>query len=306
MPLTADTLLDRMRLKRQLNTWRVVAILVALAASYITLNQFSNYSPIRSDYVARIMIDGIITDDPKLTKLINDIKKDEHAKAVFVWLDTPGGSAVGGQQLYLDLRDLSKVKPVVAVMRTMAASAGYMAALGADHIVAREGTITGSIGVIMESFEATDLAQKIGIKPIVIKSGPYKASPNPLEKLTSEQTVVIQGVIKDFFNWFVGIVAERRNLSLDAAEKLADGRIYTGRQALEVKLIDELGGDKEAMQWLIKTHKISHSLDIKDVKEESDSPTLLEQLTQIAHGKIGASLLQGLDGLNAMWQPDSL
>lgn len=306
MSLNADTLLDRIRLKHQLNKWRVIAIVVAVLAVAVASDKFARYSLVKSDYIARITVDGIITDDRKLSKLIEDTKEDPHVKAVFVWLDTPGGSAVGGQQLYLDLIRLSKTKPVVAVMRSVAASAGYMAALGADRIYAREGTLTGSIGVIMESFEVTELAQKIGVKPITIKSGPYKASPNPFEKTTPAQEAVIQGVIKDFFGWFVDIVAERRKLPHDVVEKLADGRIYTGRQAYEAKLVDEIGGEEEAQEWLLKNKKIRPHTEVKDVKEESDTPTLLEQLTQIANGKFEATLLQGLDGLNSIWQPNSL
>ncbi|HEU5048020.1 MAG TPA: signal peptide peptidase SppA [Rickettsiales bacterium] len=306
MSLNADTLLDRNRLKQQLNKWRIITIVIALIAALGAFEKFSRYSPIRTDYIARITVDGIITDDLKMEKLIDKTAKDPHAKAVLVWLDTPGGSAVGGQELYLDLRKTSKKKPVVAVMRTMAASAGYMASLGADRIVAREGTITGSIGVIMEAFEATELAEKLGIHPIVIKSGPNKAAPNPLEKYTAAQNVVIEGVIKDFFNWFVGIVAERRHMPLETAEKLADGRIYTGRQALQANLIDELGGEDEAVQWLAKERKIDPHLEIRDVKLEEEDPSLFQQLTQLANGKIGAHLLQRLDGLNAIWQPNPL
>jgi protease-4 len=146
----------------------------------------------------------------------------------------------------------------------------------------------------------------VGIKPIIVKSGPYKASPNPMEKYTPEQNAFIQAVIKDFFNWFVDIVANRRNLPHDVVEKLADGRIYTGRQALKEKLIDELGGEDEATHWLIKNNKIPHAFEIKDVKIEPESPSLLEEIDQIANGKFGTNILQRLDGLNAIWQPNSL
>lgn len=302
MSLNADTLLQIIHLKRQLARWRIIAIIVAVLTVFIAVEKISKYSSIRSDYIARITIDGIISDDIKLSKLIEDTRKDSHAKAVIVWLDTPGGSAVGGQQVYLDLIKLSKAKPVVAVMRTMAASAGYMAALGADRIIAREGTLTGSIGVIMESFEATELAEKIGIKPLIVKSGPYKASPNPMEKFNPEQAVVIQAVIKDFYNWFVDIVAERRKLTHDVAETLADGRIYTGRQAFKAKLVDQLGGEEEALDWLAQARKINSTLPVKDVKVVNDSETFLEHITQMANGKFGAHLLQGLDGLQAIWQ----
>lgn len=306
MALSADILLDRSRLKHQLNKWRILAILIALIAGLIAFDKFAKYSPVKSDYIARITVDGIITDDPKLSKLLKETTEDSHAKAVIVWLDTPGGSAVGGQQLYLDLRKISETKPVVAVMRSEAASAGYMAALGADRIFAREGTLTGSIGVILQAFEATELANKIGIKPITIKSGPYKASPNPLEKYTQDQDAVLKSVIKDFFNWFVDIVAERRHLARETVENLADGRIYTGRQALENKLIDQLGGDDEAKAWLIKNKGLDRHIDIEDVKTAPEDQSLWQQLTQMANGKFGTRMLQRLDGLNAIWQANSL
>lgn len=306
MALNADVLLDRLRLKQQVTKWRMIAISVAVIAGLVLLGKGSHYSPIHSNYIARITIADTIMDDDELLKLIDKTADDKNAKAVLVWLDTPGGGALAGQEIYLKLLKLSKKKPVVAVMRTMAASAGYLVALGTDHIVAREGTLTGSIGVLLEIFEATELAQKVGIKPIVIKSGPNKAAPNPLETFTPEQNAVIQGVIKDFFNWFVDIVAERRKLPRDVAENLADGRIYTGRQALKVKLIDELGGDEEAVDWLAKNKKIDASLEIRDVKPDRPVTSLFEQLTQLANGKIGAHMLQRLDGLVAIWQPNSL
>jgi protease-4 len=306
MSLNADTLLDRMRLKQQLSRWRIIAIAVAVISALFIFEKTTRFSPIKSNYIARITIDDIITDDRDVAKLIDDTRRDSHARAVIVWLDTPGGSAVGGQELYLSLRKLAREKPVVAVMRSMATSAGYMASLGADHIIAREGTITGSIGVILEAFEATELAEKIGIRPITIKSGPNKAAPNPLEKFTPAQAEVLQSVIKDFFNWFVGIVAERRHLPHDEVAELADGRIYTGTQALNAKLIDQLGGEDEAVQWLENDKKIPKYLEIRDVKVEKESPSLFGTLSQLANGKITSLFVQKLDGLTAIWQPNSL
>ncbi|MEI7669630.1 MAG: signal peptide peptidase SppA [Pseudomonadota bacterium] len=302
MSLNTDTLIQIISLKKQLSKWRIIAIIFAVIAVFVFFEKASNYSPIKSDYIARITINGIIDDNPKLNKLLEETTKDKHVKAVIVWLDTPGGGAVGGQEIYLALLKMSKVKPVVAVIRTMAASAGYMIALGTDHIIAREGSITGSIGVIIETFEATELANKIGVKPIIVKSGPYKASPNPMEKYTPEQDAVMQIVIKDFFNWFVDIVAERRKFTREVAMNLADGRIYTGRQALKEKLIDQIGGEEEAVDWLNKNKKISQALEIKDVKVSADSDSIFEQFNQMAKGKFATFLPQRLDGLNALWQ----
>lgn len=306
MALNADLLLDRMRLKQQATKWRLVAIAVAVIAALSYFNTGSGFSPLPSNYIARVTISDVVVDDKDLLDLLDNTADDDSIKAVLVWLDTPGGSALAGQEVYLKLLKLSKKKPVVAVMRTMATSAGYMIALGADHIVAREGTITGSIGVLLETIEATELAQKIGIKPIVIKSGPNKASPNPLEKLNSDQEAVIQNVISDFFGWFVDIVTERRKLPRETVVSLADGRIYTGRQALKAKLIDELGGEDEAVAWLAKNKKIDDSLDIRDIKPKRPVTSLFEQMSEIANGKFTSTLLQRLDGLVSIWQPNAL
>jgi protease IV len=309
MSLNADTLLQIVNLKQQLSKWRVIAILVAVLSVFIFFAKFSDskFSPIKHDYIARLTIDGVIDDNPKLSKLIKDARENDNIKAVVVWFDTPGGGAVGGQQLYLDLLKLAEKKPVVSVMRTTAASAGYMAALGADQIFAREGTITGSIGVVMQTFEATQLAEKLGVKPITVKSGINKASPNPFEKYTAENDVVIKAVVKDFYDWFVGIVAERRKLPREVVEVLADGRIYTGRQALKEKLIDALGGEEEAVDWLEKNKNIKINLDIKDIKLVNDSETIFSHINSIANGKLGTDLLKKLDifrldGLQAIWQ----
>lgn len=306
MALNADLLLDRMRLKQQATKWRLIAIAVAVIAALSYFNTGSGFSPLPSNYIARVTIADVVMDDKALLDMLDETADDDSVKAVLVWLDTPGGSALAGQEVYLKLLKLSKKKPVVAVMRTMATSAGYMIALGTDHIIAREGTITGSIGVLLETIEATELAEKIGIKPIVIKSGTNKASPNPLEKMTAEQEAVIQNVIGDFFGWFVDIVTERRKLPRETVVALADGRIYTGRQALKAKLIDELGGEDEAVAWLAKNKKIDDSLDIRDIKPKRPVTSLFEQMSEIANGKFTSKLLQRLDGLVSIWQPNAL
>lgn len=302
----ADTLIDRIKLKAQVTRWRILSIVIAVAALVLMVEARSSItggSPIRGDYIARITIDGVIDDDPELSKLIKEVKEDKYAQAVIVRIDSPGGSAVGGQQVYLDLRDLAKDKPVVATMRGVAASAAYMLALGADRIYAREGTITGSIGVIMETAEVTELARMLGIKPLVFKSGEFKASPSPIEKLTDRQAAVMQAVISDFYEWFVSLVAERRGLSKDEAAKLADGRVYSGRQALENKLIDALGGEVEAQKWLEKNKKIEADLEVEDVSLKPKNAGFFGEVSQKVHDAIFSKSHLGLDGIAAIWQP---
>lgn len=303
MALNADTLLDRLYLKAQIARWRLLAVVFAVAALAILINKNSAHSPIEGNFVARLTLDSVILDDQRIYELIDDIAENKNAKAVIVWLDTPGGSAVAGEEIYIRLRALAKDKPVVAVMRSVAASAGYMVALGADHIIAREGTITGSIGVLMESFEATELVEKIGVKPVIIKTSPLKASPNPLEKTSPEAERVIQEVINDFYGRFVDMVAERRKLPRDKVLVLADGRVYSGKKAMEYKLIDAIGGEQEAMKWLTDQRKVKPDLDIRDVQIE-EKMGLFDQLAESTSKIFFNSKSIGLDGIAAIWHPE--
>lgn len=302
MALNADTLLDRLYLKSQITRWRLLAILFAAVAAFVIFERYSHHSPIEKDFIARLSFSGVIGDDQEVYDLIDDVAENPKAKAVVVWLDTPGGSAVGGEEVYLRLRELAKKKPVVAVMRSVSASAGYMVALGADHIIAREGTITGSIGVLVEFAEFTELAEKLGVKPVIIKTAPLKGSPSPLEKSTPEAERVLHDVVMDFYNRFVDMVAERRALPRDKVVALADGRVYSGKRALELRLIDALGGEQEAINWLINEKKIKSTLDIKDVKVEEEKG-FFDELSQSITGKFLQNRSGTLDGLAAIWHP---
>jgi len=302
MALHADTFLDRLYLKSQIRKWRILAIVFAVLGLIAIMERNSAHSPIEKAFVARLSFEGIIEDDQVVYDLIDDLAANNKAKAVIVWLNTPGGSAVGGEETYTRLRQLAAKKPVVAVMRSVAASAGYMVALGADHIVAREGTITGSIGALIETAEVTELAKKLGVEPIVVKSGPLKASPNPLEKSTPESIHALQDVIDDFYKRFVDMVATRRSLPREKVVLLADGRIYSGKAALENKLVDTIGGEDEAMAWLIAERHIPQDLEIKDVAPEEDMP-FFDQLAESMAGYFFQNSRLGLDGLRAIWHP---
>ncbi len=302
MTINADTLIDRLYLKSQVNKWRILTVVFGVLALLAVVERNSMHSPIEKSFVARVTMDGIIEDDPAVYEMLEDVGNNPKAKAVIVWLDTPGGSAVGGEETYLRLRALAQKKPVVAVMRSVTASAGYMTALGSDYIVAREGTITGSIGALIETAEFTDMAEKLGIKPILVKSGPLKASPNPLEKTSPEALRSIQEVINDFHDRFVDMVAERRHLPRGQVLLLADGRVYSGKRALETKLIDALGGEEEAVAWLETQKNIGKDLEIKDVRPETED-SLLMRLTQSMSGFFLNKSRVSLDGVRAIWHP---
>lgn len=303
MSLNADTLIDRSYLKGQITKWRTIAILVIFLSVIFASSLFTSIKPVGS-YIARVTVEGIILDDVRRDKLFLDLAEDNNVKAVILRVDSPGGTVVGGEQLYLNVQELAKKKPVVVVMRSLAASAGYMATLGADRIFARKGTLTGSIGVIMQTAEFTELAKKVGVEPLIIKSGPNKASPNPLEKATPENIAVMQNVVGDYFNTFVDMVAQSRKMDRSRVLQLADGRVYTGVQALEAGLIDQLGGEEEAVAWLETEKKIAKDLDISDREPEKPRPeSLTEFLGQAMESSSIFSQIR-LDGLVSIWQPN--
>lgn len=279
MPLSADSILERMKLKSSLNKWRALSIISIIILAIIIFPQAGgNVSALNSDYIARIEVDGIIMEDNARDGIIRELAKNNNVKALIVYINSPGGTMVGGDMLYNAILEVSKVKPVVAVMGSLAASGGYMTAIAADYIVANPGTITGSIGVMLQSAEFTDLAAKAGVNFITFKSAELKGSPSPFEKVSDKARSAIQSSIDDSFNIFVDMVKERRKLSRDKVLELADGRIYTGRQALKNKLVDANGGEEEALAWLHK-NDIDAKLPVKDVETKKEKNKLLKQLS---------------------------
>jgi len=299
MTLDVDALLDRRRLKRQVLLWRVLAIVLAAAAIVAIVGRLAYEE---RDYVARITISGLIAEDKKRAKAIDDAADDKDVKALIVVINSPGGTVVGAEDLYGRLRDVAKKKPVVVSMGTLATSAGYYIALGADRIFAYEGTITASIGVIFQATDMTALLERIGVKIEAIKSGAVKASPNPFEKTTPEARAVIDALVKDAFDQFLGLVRERRKLDDEQVKAIADGRVVTGRRAKAMGLVDELGGQDEALAWLQREKKIDKSLKVKDIdpKESFDWSDLLGSIFGWQRNLAGRL---ALDGLISLWHP---
>ena len=301
MALEADQILDRRRLKRRLGLWRVIAI-VALVALVVGAIGRATVLPDRN-YVARLSVDGIILDDPWRDAALESDAKKAKAKALIVRIDSPGGTMVGGESLYRSLRAVASHKPVVAVVGELATSAGYLTALGADHIVARAGSVTGSIGVMLQTADITGLLEKIGIKPEAIKSRSLKSQPNPLEPLTAEARAAAKAVVLDLFELFVDIVADRRQMPREGALELADGRVFSGRQALANGLIDELGGEPEARKWLDESRGVATALPVKDVRIKREDEIWREFVPDLV-GKALFSERLRLDGVVSLWHPD--
>ena len=231
------------------------------------------------NYIADIKIGGVIFEDDYRSEILAEIADEDSIKAVIVNIDSPGGGIVGSEILFEELRNISSKKPIVVTMGSVAASGGYMAAVASDYIIARNGTLTGSVGVIMESPEVTELAKKIGVKFNIYKSSELKGSPSPFEKSAPMVNQVIADSIADSYQFFSGLVKERRGDKLQKnTSQILDGRVFTGRQALKAGLIDEIGGKKEALNYLEKTHKIDiKNLEVKEVKIIKDESKFLDK-----------------------------
>jgi len=303
-PPDPDSLVDRRRLKRQVSGWRLAAMVAAVAAIAAAAGRFGILEG--DDHVALLPISGIILDDQDRTRTVREIGADPSAKALIVRIDSPGGTVVGGESLFRHLRAVAEKKPVVAVLGEIATSGGYMTALAADHIIAREGTLTGSIGVIMQSTDVTGLLAKLGIEAEAIKSGPLKAVPSPLERLTDEGRAAARRLVEDMHDMFIGMVADRRGVSRARATELGDGRVFTGRQARAAGLVDIIGGEEEARQWLAE-RGVARRLPSRKIEIERDDelwPRLVRSTVQAVTGKTYLSERLTLDGLVALWHPD--
>lgn len=301
MAITPDQIVDRMKLKKQVVSWRFAAILFAvflvLVAFVDSGNSSKKASLIDTEYVARIYINDVIFDDTERLDSLKALAENKAAKAVILHINTPGGTVVGGENLYNSIKKLKKQKPVVVVMGDVTASAGYMISVAADYLIAHQGTVTGSIGVISQSFEFTELANKVGVKFHNFKSSPLKGGPLPTEELSPEMKAAMQDTINDIYNVFVDMVAESRQMPREEVLKLADGRVFTGRQALKNKLIDAIGDEDTAMNWLKDVKSLPETLKIRDyalVKEPTKFDKLLNSLENTEINSLKSFLYKNL------------
>ncbi|MSP30226.1 MAG: signal peptide peptidase SppA [Acetobacteraceae bacterium] len=305
MSLETDLLLDRRHLKRRLLLWRGLAVLAIVAAVLGTIHASRDGEIVGRDYVARLTVSGVILDNRKLTERLAALAKNDQAKALLVMIDSPGGSMGGGETLYRVLLAVAEKKPVIAVMRGTAASAGYMIAMPAARIFARESTITGSIGVRMDTTEFSGLMRTLGIRAESFVSGPLKDQPSMTHPVSPEGRLVLQGLIDDLYDQFVEIVARGRKMDQAAVRRLADGRAYTGRQALVLGLIDAIGDEIDARAWLVAHRDIPNDLPTRDLAAPGLADRFLDRGGESLFGGIWKALFsQGvmLDGAWAIWQ----
>jgi protease-4 len=302
MSLETDLLLDRRRLKRRLVFWRVSSVILLVVAG-LTAFKTSPISHTKA-HIARLTVSGLITENQALTDAVDKLATDSNVKALIVRIDSPGGSVPGGEELHDAIARVAAHKPVVAVMQGEAASAGYMVAVSAQRIFAMEGTLTGSIGVLLESPEFSGLLSKLGIGAEVVRSGPLKDEPSMVRPISPAGRDVLQGIVNDMYDQFVTMVAKGRNMPPDKVRELGDGRPYTGRQALALGLIDQIGGEKDARTWLASQKGVSADLAVEDVSTSHHSGWgFSSQMGDLVTGlwKTVISQSLSLDGAWAVW-----
>ena len=322
MSLDSDIIVDRRRIRRKLTFWRVAAALVvigALATIGLIVTPGARGSLATTHSIARVKIDGLIRSDADRVQALEQLEKSQTA-AVIVHINSPGGTTAGSEQLYDALMRLKAKKPLVVVVEGLAASGGYITAIAADHIIAQQSSLVGSIGVLFQFPNFTELMKTVGVKVEEIKSSPLKAAPNGFEPTSPEARAAIDALVKDSYAWFRGLVKERRGMDDAQIEKVADGRVFTGRQAVELKLIDALGDEKTAVAWLEANKDVKKGLPVRDYKLQPrfGDLTFLRTVTSITLDAIGLGNIArrieqtgvgqavdrlSMDGMLALWQP---
>ncbi|MCG6114110.1 MAG: signal peptide peptidase SppA [Mesorhizobium sp.] len=316
MASKADDMIDRRRLRRKLTFWRGAAIVIAAVAVIAAAVWMFQDTATSTSHIAKIRIEGTITDNRELQERIQRIGESASVQGVIVAISSPGGTTTGGEAIFEALRTLSEQKPMVAEVGTLAASAGYMIATASDHIVARQSSIVGSIGVLVQFPDVTELMENIGVSYEAVKSSPLKAEPNPFTPTTDEEREMLRALVMDSYDWFVDLVTDRRALTRQQVLALADGSIFTGRQALERGLVDALGGEEVAKAWLVE-QGIDADLEVVEWRDRSSSDGLfgipgIGTLAAWALGFADAEHMMArfgmdrifLDGLVSVWQPD--
>jgi protease-4 len=322
MSLDADLIVDRRRMRRKLTFWRVVAVVIAIVAIGAVAMTFGprRFGPSGGAQIARITISGLIRGNPERVRALADLAKASNARAVIIHVDSPGGTTAGSEQLHNALRLLAEKKPTVVVVDGMAASGAYIAAMASDHIVAEETSLVGSIGVLFQFPNFADLLKTIGVQVETIRSTPLKAAPNGFEPTSPQARAALEAIVMDSYAWFRNMVQDRRKISGDLLDKVADGRVFTGRQAIDLKLIDQIGNEQTAIDWLAKEKGVDAKLPVRDWRLE---PRLSELsflhvaaaaaldamgFTTLARhvgdtGSVQALERLNLDGLLALWHP---
>jgi protease-4 len=324
MSLDADYIVDRRRMRRKLTFWRVIAVLIAIVAVVGIAARFVGRGALLAEapgnYIARVTITGIIRNNQERVDALERLAKS-NARAVIVRIDSPGGTTAGAEQLYDSLRAVAAKKPTVVVVDGLAASGGYIAAMASDHIVAQQSSLVGSIGVLFQFPNVSELLKTVGVKVEEVKSSPLKAAPNGFEPTSPEARAALEAIVKDSYAWFRGLVKDRRQIDDETLNTVADGRVFTGRQAIALKLIDQIGNETSAIEWLAQEKKVDAKWPVRDWKLESHlgdfsfihlAATVADRMGLGVLGRLieNSATVQtidrlNLDGLLALWHPSA-
>lgn len=322
MSLDADAIVDRRRMRRKLTFWRVATAVIAIAAIAglaIVATPAGRQALGAGNSIARVKINGLIRSDSDRVAALERLGRSS-APAVIVRINSPGGTTAGAEQLYDALVRLKAQKPVVVVVEGLAASGGYIAALASDQIIAQQSSLVGSIGVLFQYPNFADLLKTVGVKVEEVKSSPLKAAPNGFEPTSPEARAALESIVRDSYGWFRNLVQSRRSMDGATLEQVADGRVFTGRQALQLKLVDQLGDEKTALAWLEKEKNIKADTPVRDFRLDTrigdmnflrvGTAALLESVGLSAtaqrlqeSGFVQAADRFALEGLLALWQP---
>jgi protease-4 len=322
MSLDSDVIVDRRRIRRKLTFWRVAAALISIAAIVaigLIVAPGGRGGLTASGSIARINIEGLIRSDQERVEALERLEKSQ-AAAVIVRINSPGGTTAGSEQLFDALVRLKAKKPLVVVVEGLAASGGYITAIAADHIIAQQSSLVGSIGVLFQFPNFAELLKTVGVKVEEVKSSPLKAAPNGFEPTSPEAREALAALVKDSYAWFRGLVKERRGMDDALLEKVSDGRVFTGRQAVELKLIDQLGDEKTAVAWLVAQKGVKADLPVRDYKlsPRFGDLTFLRTAAAVTFNALGLSAIArqieqtgmaqaadrlGLEGMLALWHP---
>ena len=319
MAFETETVLDRRRLRRRLSVWRALAVIAGLLAFGLAV--FASAEGVGlagGKQIARVSVEGFISENRDQLKLLKQLAENKQVAAVILFINSPGGTTTGGEALFTAIRELAQSKPVVGQMGTVAASAAYIAGIGTDYIVARGNTVTGSVGVIFQWPDVSQLMDKLGVKINEIKSGPLKANPSPFQPVDEAGKAAAEQMVAESQRWFVGLVASRRGIDTASVTGLEQGRVYSGREAVANKLIDQIGGEPEAVKYLEEKRGIPKGLKVVDFKPKYESGWGIASLSISALSRIigeraaeaigrlfGGEQALGrlrLDGLVSVWQ----
>ena len=290
--------LEQFYTRRQSIIKRLLIIVILIMLIVTASLQFQQ----KENFIAKITVEGIIKDRNDILEQLKDLDNDQNVKGLITIINSPGGTYVGSKEIHESIKNLSKKIPTVAYMREMATSGGYLVSLSSDRIFGNEGTITGSIGVILQTADISQLLGKLGINPVIIKSGDLKAVPNPAEEIDEKKLNYLKDVIKKMQTEFLNLVKKSRDISSSTLDLVSDGRIVTGKQAKDLKLIDAVGTENDAISWLKKEAGLDDKVKVKDLSVQSEITELLN--FSFLKKKINYLNQNFYNGFFAIWTPD--